>query len=561
MANTVPTLTGLDTPIDFIENTVNATPQVIDAAVVFTDPDGNFDGGTLTVSDLLAEDSVSINDQGAGAGEIGFSGGNVTFGGTLIGTAAGGAGATLTITFNAAATTAAIDALIQNLTYANTSDTPTADRTLEIKVTDADGFAAIAPITFAEQTGAANPFDGVGVGCRRSSPTFADLDGDGDLDAVVGEVDGTLNYFENTGTATSPVFTVRTGAANPFDGAAFDVGSYSTPSFADLDGDGDLDAVVGEIDGNLNYFENTGTAAAPLFTVRTGAANPFDVATFGAAFDVGGNSAPTFADLDGDGDLDAVVGEIDGNLIYFENTGSAIAPAFTERTGVDNPFDVATFGAAFDVGILSKPSFADFDGDGDLDAIVGENGVGLNYFENTGSATEPLFVARTGAANPFDAVDVGANSAPSFADLDGDGDLDAVVGEGLGTLDYFENTTPPAIAPDFVEVTGAANPFDGAAFDVGGYNAPAFADLDGDGDLDVLVGEVNGGLRYFRNDGTAIAPTFVEQTGAANPFDGAAFDVGDVSTPTFVDLDGDGDLDAVVGEFLGNLNYFRTPAP
>ena len=76
-----------------------------------------------------------------------------------------------------------------------------------------------------------------------STPSFADLDGDGDLDAVVGEDDGNLNYFENTGSATAPAFTARTGAANPFNGV--DVGYYSTPSFADLDGDGDLDAVVG----------------------------------------------------------------------------------------------------------------------------------------------------------------------------------------------------------------------------------------------------------------------------------------------------------------------------
>ena len=114
--------------------------------------------------------------------------------------------------------------------------------------------------------------------------------------------DGTLRYFENTGSAIAPAFTARTGAANPFNGV--DVGSISTPSFADLDGDGDLDAVVGEDDGTLRYFENTGTAIAPAFTERTGAANPFN------GVDVGDDSTPSFADLDGDGDLDAVVGEV-----------------------------------------------------------------------------------------------------------------------------------------------------------------------------------------------------------------------------------------------------------
>ncbi len=119
---------------------------------------------------------------------------------------------------------------------------------------------------------------------RYSAPSFADLDGDGDLDAVVGEHDGTLHYFENTGSAIAPAFTERTGAANPFNGV--DVGFYSTPSFADLDGDGDLDAVVGEHDGTLRYFENTGSAIAPAFTERTGAANPFN------GVDVGPSARP-----------------------------------------------------------------------------------------------------------------------------------------------------------------------------------------------------------------------------------------------------------------------------
>ena len=124
-------------------------------------------------------------------------------------------------------------------------------------------------------------------------------------------------------------------------------------------------------------------------------------------------------------------GQYDGTLRYFENTGSAIAPAFTERTGAANPFD------GVDVGDRSTPSFADLDGDGDLDAVVGERDGTLRYFENTGSATAPAFTARTGAANPFNGVDVGYRSTPSFADLDGDGDLDAVVGENDGTLHYF----------------------------------------------------------------------------------------------------------------------------
>ena len=60
---------------------------------------------------------------------------------------------------------------------------------------------------------------------------------------------------------------------------------------------------------------------------------------------------------------------------------------------------------------------------GDLDLVVGNGDGELNYIENTGTSTAPVFVARTGSANPFDGIDVGSDSPPAVADLDGDGTL------------------------------------------------------------------------------------------------------------------------------------------
>ena len=68
---------------------------------------------------------------------------------------------------------------------------------------------------------------------------------------------------------------------------------------------------------------------------------------------------------------------------------------------------------------------------GDLDIVVGgettyvegEWNTWLTYFENTGTSTAPVFVQRTGSANPFDGIDVGTASYPTLGDLDNDGTL------------------------------------------------------------------------------------------------------------------------------------------
>ncbi|MEG4217753.1 FG-GAP-like repeat-containing protein [Microcoleus sp. Pol14C6] len=284
--------------------------------------------------------------------------------------------------------------------------------------------------TFTELPG--NPFSSVDVGFR-AAPTFADIDADidkdEDLDAFVGSESGTIRYYQNNG----GTFTELSGTANPLNGV---VGiTNSRPTFADIDKDGDLDAFVGTEFGTISYYQNTGGT----FTKLTGTANPLN------GVNVGYSSSPTFADIDKDGDLDAFVGSNSGTISYYQNNGGT----FTQLTGTANPLNGVN---GVNVGKYTGPTFADIDSDSDLDAIIGTGDGIIAYFQNNGGT----FTQLTGTANPFNGVSVGFNAVPTLADIDSDGDLDAFVGAYDGGIRYYQNgptapvNTPPVANPDTV---------------------------------------------------------------------------------------------------------------
>ena len=131
--------------------------------------------------------------------------------------------------------------------------------------------------------------------------------------------------------------------------------------------------------------------------------------------------------------------------------------------------------------------------------LVGDGAGDFSYFENTaGPNTAPAFAAR--AVNPFGLQALPNVNTPAVADLDGDGDLD-VLAAGRAAFFYFENTAGPSATPVFA--TGVGNPF--GLSPASNSPAPAVADLDTDGDLDVLAGESIGRFYYFENARTVAA--------------------------------------------------------
>lgn len=315
--------------------------------------------------------------------------------------------------------------------------------------------AAAQSFTYTELTGAANPFDGIvtnddtNPNRPNSAPTFVDIDNDGDLDLYLGAGDGTFTLYTNTGGTN---FVLTAGAGNPLNGG--DVGEDSKPTFLDIQLDGDPDLLVGNAAGDLILGLNQGTPGSPNF-------QGFNLGNFGAEL------APATGDMDGDGDPDLFLGLGDGTVDYFENT-SANNTGFTARAGAAHPLN------GVDVGNNATVAIGDVDGDGDIDLVVGERNGNFNYFENVGSTPGNFnLVQRTGAANPFDAFDVGRGSVPYLIDLDGDGDLDMVSGAQDGTLHYYQHNAVvggvgafDAVEVGFAVASALYTKVAGVAFDV-----------------------------------------------------------------------------------------------
>ncbi|MBK7949380.1 MAG: VCBS repeat-containing protein [Deltaproteobacteria bacterium] len=124
-----------------------------------------------------------------------------------------------------------------------------------------------------------------------------------------GSQTGTLRYYWHVGSLGEPDFQADLPHQGPFSG--FALGAETKPASGDIDRDGDLDLLIGAVDGRFHYLENTGDAASPAFVERSGPANPMD------GIDIGSHSAPALVDLNRDGQLDVVAGDASGAIRTF----------------------------------------------------------------------------------------------------------------------------------------------------------------------------------------------------------------------------------------------------
>lgn len=434
---------------------------------------------------------------------------------------------------------------------------------------------------------------------RFATVAYADLDGDGDLDAIVSGENHYLTYNKNIGTKTHPVFEEQ--YSYPIFNEVLLPGTYSDPArvtLADIDDDGDLDLLVGQAytDGDLgtpdylHFYRNDGGPNTPHFTLPL-EQNPFQ--------DIGFISGgwPVFADVDQDGDQDLIVGGYHydaetgkyGWVQFFRNdkVGKTpdIDPVYTPMTGILNPFAVDANEAS---GTIS-PGFADLDQDGDLDYFYATDFDLVSYRRNDNGTFVPMSGAwnynsgnpSTSTGNPLGLAEIATLGAKNykgltFADLDGDGDTDLTL--GINAIDtspsvqsyvYFENIGHGTMQ----KRSGLNSPMDGLDL---GYNARvSFNDVDKDGDLDIIASGAsyrggncqNGCETYtdfidhvvFINDNNK----FTQAPPELDPI-GILPDPPKSGGISIVDVDDDGDLDLVIATFVysgyaqvGAIDYYR----
>lgn len=446
----------------------------------------------------------------------------------------------------------------------------------------------------------ANTFNIGGLQSSYHTPTLIDYDSDGDLDVMQGEADHLfLRAFENTATVYNTSGTFVSAVMDTGEHSGLDLFNYSTylPANTSITVDiraGDVSTPDntwtawmnnvpngGDISGlgAPRYFQyrahlsTSDTAVTPLLkgvevryaslphgsnvilaqgklTLKamsrtvTWVSEPawnHDASSGSVPLDSNNNDGiPALGDLDGDGDLDLMRGDNWGKYVgSYENDGN--------NNWIYNSDWDLHFSAGGDI---SWPRLVDIDNDGDMDVMMGHR-TNIDAFENIGTAQAPVWQSgspsRTNGAWTIYDVDPGVWTAADYADLDSDGDLDAMVAGGSGVVMAYENR-------------GNANMpswFRNSAWDVTAHDMharPGLADLDGDGDFDMVVGKKDRSvIKVYENAGTPWEPAWGLKPEWVPPNAG-----GSDGTADFADLDNDGDMDMLLGDGTGVIKGLRS---
>lgn len=283
--------------------------------------------------------------------------------------------------------------------------------------------------------------------------------------------------------------------------------SGSTVALYDLDNDSDMDIMLGDVSfNNIVQLTNQPVAGKDFMVSKVNnfpISTPIDLTVFPAIY---------FTDFDNDGAKDMLVSPSSGNdsdsknsVWFYKNNGTTELPnfVFNKKNALQDQM--------IDVGRYSKVRLFDYNTDGKMDIIVSAGQIykpdglysSLTLLKNTGTTTNPQFAVETEDFANLESLNLGTQVVPSFGDLDNDGKEDMILGNQDGTLLFFKNNSTTSNPWNFNINSSILS-----GLDVGNNSTPQIYDLDGDGKKDLIVGNRKGEFSYFRNTGSLTNPSF-----------------------------------------------------
>ena len=404
---------------------------------------------------------------------------------------------------------------------------------------------------------------------RHTGSTFLllDLDADEDKDLLLGDVDYPgLFALMNGGTPEDALITSY-DTAFPSNSETVSIFSMPVAAYIDVNNDGINDLLVSPFDPGIAtsqnknsvwLYLNSSSNDQPVFTLLTKSFMQSEM------LDHGSGAYPVFTDWDGDGLTDLFVGDYGyyqysyyddtyflhsvyrGRLAWYKNTGTVQQPAFQLW---DN-----NFGQLWQEDLVGiYPAFGDLDGDGKTDLLVGNSDGKIIHLKNTGDNTFEIIDRN------FFNIDVDDFSTPQLFDLNKDGLLDLIIGEKKGNLNYYANTGTLS-DPQFELVTDSLGKINVTDFSLSydGYSTPWFF-RETDEITKLVVGSEQGKLFYFINIDNNLEGKFTESDELDVLLDTGdiSFDRGMRTAACLADIDQDGKLEMIAGNYSGGLEFFN----
>lgn len=374
----------------------------------------------------------------------------------------------------------------------------------------------------------------------------------------------TLNYPCNGTTITNPQISIN-DEENRY---SRHVGS--TMLAFDENGSGVMDLILGDVDqtyltllNNGGIIPNTNSAMVTADASFPSYDQPVDVMLF---------PAPFYEDIDNDGEKDLIVSSNlqlnfstiedswdNNNIWYYKNTGATNNPQFSFQENAFLQKDM------IEVGRGAYPVLFDYNGDGLKDLFISNSTTSwpdisikktqIGLYENIGTATNPQFDFVSDNYSNIRQQNLGNDLAFNFGDLDGDGVEDMVLGNSAGELYWIENSGTGTGNAVFTNAAQVLNDKNGNPITVPGNAFPVLIDIDRNGTLDLIVGDVFGKLYYYSNTNSS-GFDFTFETGTFGNVDVSRPNESfGYASPHFVDLNGDYQL--FLGSRYGEIFYYN----